>query len=74
MNYTESTKYALEQESVNAAFEEAKKSGTVASRIELGNAINKERAKFLKAKGWSNAAIAEELNTSEAVVRNIIFG
>lgn len=72
MKYDNSTKYALEQESVQLAFEEAKKTKTKASQMFLGDMINRERAKYYKEKGYSNAKIAEEIGVSESFARSVL--
>lgn len=73
MKYDYSTKYALEQESVKSAFEEAKKTKTRASQMFLGDVINRERAKFYKMNGYDDAEIAQELNVSDSFVRSVLL-
>lgn len=73
MKYDNSTKYALEQEGVQLAFEEAKKTKTRASQMFLGDVINRERAKFYKMNGYSDAEIAQELNVSDSFVRSVLL-
>lgn len=72
MLYTESTKYALGTRRVNEAFEIAKSARTepekLASKFILVHFINQERARWLKAHGYSVTEIAEELNVQEEVV------
>ena len=73
MKYTESVKFALAQENVNKAFEDAKKAKTSVAKAYLGDLINKERTRYLKAKGWSNAMVAQELNVTERFVEKYLI-
>ena len=72
MKYTESTRFALGQESVQRAFDEAKASKTPSSQVKLGREVNKVRARYLKDRGYSNTAIAQELEIDDAMVQKIL--